>query len=66
MVKIIVNKPFKFSPDGLNVEAYSIGEHEVTERCAHVAVVDMGVATLATEKRQTKPDANKRRTANKE
>lgn len=47
MPVIIVNGSFKFAIDGNEVVEYCPGAHEVSERCAHVAVNDLRVAVYA-------------------
>ncbi|NMY31917.1 hypothetical protein HBR94_10445 [Pseudomonas sp. WS 5412] len=42
---IIVKKPFPFSADGNHVVEVPVGEQDVSERCALVAVEHLGVAT---------------------
>ena len=46
MPKILVEKAFPFSPDGNVVITVDVGEQEVSDRCARVAVDHLGVATL--------------------
>ncbi|WP_166797955.1 hypothetical protein [Pseudomonas aeruginosa] len=46
MPKILVEKAFPFSPDGNVVITVDVGEQEVSDRCALVAVDHLGVATL--------------------
>ena len=36
-VKVVFAKPFKFSPNGVEIIEYLQGEAEVSERCAEVA-----------------------------
>jgi len=50
MPVIKVSKPFKHSEDGNSVIEYEIGEHEVSARCAEVAVGNLEVAELLEEK----------------
>lgn len=42
---IIVKKPFPFSADGNHVVEVGVGEQDVSERCALVAVEHLGVAS---------------------
>ncbi|MNJ50959.1 HeH/LEM domain protein [compost metagenome] len=42
---ISVETPFKFAEDGNEVVEISAGEHDVSDRCALVAVEHLGVAT---------------------
>lgn len=44
MQSILVKKPFPFSPDGNQVVEVQVGEQEVSDRCAVVAVEHLGVA----------------------
>lgn len=46
---IIVNKPFPFAADGNHVVEISVGEQDVSERCALVAVEHLGVASYASQ-----------------
>jgi len=46
MPKIIVEREFKHSDDGNTVSTYPAGEHEVSERCALVAVEQLKVARI--------------------
>jgi len=46
---IIVNKPFTFAVDGNHVVEISVGEQDVSERCALVAVEHLGVASYANQ-----------------
>ena len=46
---IIVNKPFPFAVDGNHVVEISVGEQDVSERCALVAVEHLGVASYASQ-----------------
>ena len=46
MPKIIAEREFKHSDDGNTVNTYSVGEHEVSERCAMVAVEQIKAARL--------------------
>lgn len=46
MPKIIVDTAFPFAVDGNQVVLVEVGEHEVSERCALVAVEHLKVATL--------------------
>jgi hypothetical protein len=62
MPKINVQKPFDFAVDGLHVVTIEVGEQEVSDRCAEVAIEQLKVATLAGEE---KPKA-KPRAGNKE
>jgi hypothetical protein len=46
-MKIInVKTMFRHSDDGNTVKEYEPGEHEVSDRCAHVAVESLKVAEL--------------------
>lgn len=47
MPVIIVNESFKFAIGGNEVVEYCPGAHEVSGRCAHVAVNDLKVAVYA-------------------
>lgn len=47
MPVIIVNESFKFAIGGIEVVEYCPGAHEVSDRCAHVAVNDLKVAVYA-------------------
>lgn len=49
MPKINVEKAFPFSPDGKSVHEVEVGEQEVSDRCAEVAVEHLKVATLVGE-----------------
>lgn len=49
MPTIIVSKPFPFAVDGNHVIQIEVGEQEVSERCAIVAVEHLEYATLAGE-----------------
>ncbi|MCF5044291.1 hypothetical protein GIW79_27990 [Pseudomonas sp. PA-7-1E] len=56
MPTIIVTKPFLFAVDGNHVIQIEVGEQEVSERCAIVAVEHLEYATLAGEpKAERKP-----------
>ncbi|GGK46131.1 hypothetical protein SAMN04490189_4587 [Pseudomonas koreensis] len=46
---IIVKKPFPFSADGNHVVEVAVGEQDVSERCALVAVEHLGVASYANQ-----------------
>ncbi|AOE63785.1 HeH/LEM domain-containing protein [Pseudomonas corrugata] len=46
MPVILVTKAFPFAVDGNDVVQVEVGEQEVTDRCALVAVEHLGVATL--------------------
>ncbi|SDI07108.1 HeH/LEM domain-containing protein [Pseudomonas panipatensis] len=46
MPMILVEKSFPFSPDGNEVITVEVGEQDVSERCALVAVEHLKVATL--------------------
>ena len=46
---IIVNKPFPFAADGNHAVEISVGEQDVSERCALVAVEHLGVASYASQ-----------------
>lgn len=47
MPKILVTKPFPFAVDGNHVIQIETGEHDVSDRCAIVAVDHLKVASLA-------------------
>lgn len=49
MPKILVHQAFPFSPDGNHTIQIETGEHEVSERCAIVAVDHLKVAALTGE-----------------
>lgn len=46
MPRILVTEAFKFAVDGNHVLEVALGEHDVSERCALVAVEHLQVATL--------------------
>jgi hypothetical protein len=49
-VKLIkVEKPFKHSEDGNIVNEYDVGEHEVSDRCADVAINQLDAAALVVD-----------------
>ena len=61
MPKILVTKPFPFAVDGNHVIQIEVGEQEVSERCAIVAVDHLKVASLASNgkpKPEPKPKAD--------
>lgn len=55
---IVVKTPFRIAEDGNQVIDYAIGEHEVSERTALVAVEHLQVATLKTKTKPVKGKAN--------
>jgi len=55
---IEVKTPFRIAEDGNNVVDYAIGEHDVPERTAVVAVEHLQVATLKTKPKPVKGKAN--------
>jgi hypothetical protein len=57
MPTIIVTKPFPFAVDGNRVIQIDVGEQEVSERCAIVAVDHLKYATRADG---SKPDRKPR------
>lgn len=57
MPRILVTKPFPFAVDGNHVVQIEIGEQEVSDRCAIVAVDHLKVASLAGD---LKPKASPR------
>ena len=57
MPTINVTKSFPFSPDGKTVIEYEKGQHDVTERCAQVAVEQLKVATLLSDGDKAKAEA---------
>ena len=58
MPTILVTKPFPFAEDGNHVIQIEIGEQEVSERCALVAVDHLKIATLVEgSKTERKPKA---------
>lgn len=52
MPKVTFAKQFKFSPDGITVDTYEPGEHDVSTRCVEVAKA----AGVLAEKAPTKTD----------
>ncbi len=44
---IKVTKEFKYSEDGLHVELIIVGEHDVSDKCADIAVNQLEVAEYA-------------------
>lgn len=52
---INVFKAFKHADDGNTVVEYPVGEHDVSERCALVAVEHLGVAELVGAKNSPPP-----------
>ena len=46
---ILVKKPFPFAVDGNQVIEIQVGEQDVSERCALVAVEHLGVASYASQ-----------------
>lgn len=56
MPVIIVNESFKFAIGGIEVVEYCPGAHEVSDRCAHVAVHDLKVAGYADDSGDTSLD----------
>ena len=63
MPKINVEKPFPFSPDGKSVTDVEVGEQEVSDRCAEVAVEHLKVATLVGERGGKSKTASKAKDA---
>lgn len=61
MPEIVVNQTFKHSEDGNTITTYEKGVHVVSERCAHVAVNQLQVASLKPEL-ETKPARKPRQT----
>lgn len=61
MPEITVKTPFKHSDDGIVVTTYEVGTHEVSERCAVVAVDQLQVASLKPAL-ETKPARKPRQT----
>lgn len=57
MPRILVTTAFKFAVDGNHVHEIEPGEHEVSERCALVAVEHLQVATLLDELAAPAPNA---------
>ncbi len=51
MPSIFVKKPFPFAVDGNQVVEVQVGEQDVSERCALVAVDHLGVAEYLDQKR---------------
>tara|TARA_R110002012_G_scaffold206493_2_gene376420 strand:+ start:723 stop:1031 length:309 start_codon:yes stop_codon:yes gene_type:complete len=64
MPTINVTKSFPFSPDGKTVIEYDKGQHDVSERCAVVAVDQLKVATLISD--EDKGSAEKEAEAQKQ
>ncbi len=56
MPTINVTKPFPFAVDGNEVIQFEVGEHEVSDRCALVAVEHLGYATLLDDEGSTETD----------
>ncbi|WP_297310783.1 hypothetical protein [Neptuniibacter sp.] len=54
---IKVNKQFKHSDDGNAVNTYEVGEHEVSDRCAEVAIDQLEVAELIDAPEEPEPKA---------
>ncbi|MCK9466180.1 MAG: hypothetical protein M0Q29_09865 [Thiopseudomonas sp.] len=54
---IIVDESFKFAIGGNEVVEYCPGAHEVSDRCAHVAVNDLKVAAYADDNDDVSLDA---------
>lgn len=59
MPKITVEKEFRHSDDGNVVNTYPPGDHEVSERCATVAIDQLGVAKIAGEPGPNKDKAQR-------
>lgn len=58
MPTILVTKPFPFAEGGNHVVQIEIGEQEVSERCALVAIDHLNIATLVEgSKLERKPKA---------
>lgn len=55
MPKINVKQAFQFAVDGNHVVDIEVGEQEVSERCAVVAVEQLKVATLVGEGKAKAP-----------
>ena len=55
MPVIMVTKAFPFAVDGNDVVQVEVGEQEVSDRCALVAVEHLGVATLVGGAVETDP-----------
>lgn len=55
MPKILVTQAFLFAEDGNNVVQIETGEHDVSDRCALVAVEHLEVATLVGGPAETDP-----------
>lgn len=53
---INVTKPFPFAVDGNEVIQVEVGEQEVSDRCALVAVEHLGYATLLEDEGGTETD----------
>lgn len=56
MPTISVTKPFPFAVDGNEVIQIDVGEQEVSDRCALVAVEHLGYATLLDDDAGTETD----------
>ncbi|MGX4726151.1 HeH/LEM domain-containing protein [Pseudomonas corrugata] len=56
MPTISVTKPFPFAVDGNEVIQIDVGEQEVSDRCALVAVEHLGYATLLDDDGGTETD----------
>jgi hypothetical protein len=56
MPTINVTKPFPFAVDGNEVVQIEVGEQEVSDRCALVAVEHLGFATLLDDEGGTETD----------
>lgn len=62
MPKINVTQAFPFSPDGNTVVQIEVGEQEVSDRCALVAVEQLKVATLVgAPAKKDKPAADQKK-----
>ncbi|RZM70309.1 hypothetical protein C1164_04290 [Klebsiella pneumoniae] len=59
MPKILVEKAFPFSPDGNVVITVDVGEQEVSDRCAVVAVEHLKVASRVDGKADKPPRATR-------
>jgi hypothetical protein len=56
-MKIIkVKYPFKHSDDGNIVNEYGVGDYEVSDRCAEVAINQLETATLMDEEQSSDTD----------
>jgi len=49
-MKIRVTKQFSWARDGIHVETYQPGEHDVPERCAEVAIENDWARAVAAKK----------------